>query len=105
MVTGPIPPKLGTLRELRALRLDRNNLTGTGFYIDVVCSKMVITLGDEPRVCVRRTHFREHKNILKMRPSLFFPCYALAGHIPKELGALSKLQVLQLRDNKLSGEC
>lgn len=30
-------------------------------------------------------------------------CRALAGHIPEELGALSKLQKLHLWENKLTG--
>ncbi|CAN0231703.1 unnamed protein product, partial [Hapterophycus canaliculatus] len=36
-------------------------------------------------------------------PSLFLPSRALAGDIPKELGALSMLQRLVLYNNKLTG--
>lgn len=40
----------------------------------------------------------------RISPFLLVGCRVLAGQIPKELGALSKLRDLRLRSNNLTGE-
>lgn len=83
-LAGPIPPELGALSELRELRLPNNNLTGKHFRFS----------GGFASVVDYHTDSMDDPTIR---------C-AFTGLIPKELGALSKLETLWLSRNDLTGE-
>ena len=75
-LTGPIPPELGGLTNLRELNLGWNDLTGS-----------------IPPELGSLTELRE----LNLRHN------GLTGPIPPELGGLTELRVLWLADNRLTG--
>ena len=75
-LTGPIPPKLDNLAELRYLHLDGNNLTGP----------IPPELGNLAKLTL-----------------LHLDSNDLTGPIPPELGNLTNLSVLSLASNDLSG--
>ena len=75
-LSGEIPPELGTLTNLRSLRLDSNRLSG----------KIPLELGSLA-------------NLKEMRLS----DNQLSGKIPLELGSLTNLEILNLGRNQLSG--
>ena len=74
-LTGPIPPELGNLRNLRWLNLRLNNLTGP-------IPPELAQLGNLRQLDVGTNR--------------------LSGHIPPELGQLGELQGLSLRGNRLT---
>ena len=74
-LTGPIPPELGNLANLRELNLSRNNLTGP-------IPPELGQLGN-----LRQLSLAENR---------------LSGHIPPEIGSLGELQSLGLGGNLLT---
>ena len=85
-LTGPIPPELGLLTQLRRLILSDNDLTGP-----------------IPPELGRLTQLQE-LNISSAAATIFAGVRGqLTGPIPPELGALTKLKRLDLGFNELSG--
>ena len=99
-LTGPIPPELGTLTNLRRLFLYENNLTGT----------LAPALGDLSNLEYLRL---DNNNLTGPIPPelgnlsnlvrLFLYGNNLTGAIPPALGALTNLEVLFLLNNNLTG--
>lgn len=76
MITGNIPEELGLMRNLKALRLNNNNLTG----------KVPDSLGNLSKL----EYFYLHENELK-------------GEIPESIGDLTSLTLLSFRGNDFIG--
>ena len=80
-LTGTIPPELGTLTQLELLDLRRNQLSG-----------------EIPATWGTSTHPLPNLTALDLANNL------LTGTIPPALGALTQLELLYLRVNRLGGE-
>lgn len=96
---GSIPRELGALSELKQLDLSGNEFTGE------ICQARITTTTSgfemfHTDTCLSRL---SRSRVLRSRPK---PAFALplAGPIPGNLGALSKLKELVLYNNKLTGE-
>ena len=99
-LAGVIPPEIGTLSELRILRLYKNDLLGPiPTWIGALTNLEVLSLssndftGSIPSWIGDLIHLEE----------LYLSYNNLSGPIPSEIGALNNLVVLWLHNNKLSG--
>ncbi|MCY3698553.1 MAG: Ig-like domain-containing protein [Gemmatimonadetes bacterium] len=99
-LTGPIPPTLGALSQLRTLNLSGNSLTGPippefgGLAaLDTLDLGLNALTGPIP----------PELGALSQLKVLRLPENSLAGPIPRELGRLAQLEELQLRENSLVG--
>lgn len=121
LASGPIPPELGNLRELKQLFFDYNYLTCNDVFFCLKTDCM-----DESCICVGEYEISElvgylllyliyrvrvgEKVFLVAGENVFFPpanvvlTLAFTGSIPPELGNLGALQQLSLERNQLSGE-
>jgi Leucine-rich repeat (LRR) protein len=99
-LTGPLPPEIGSLSNLRFLYLQDNNLTGPiPSEIGDLASLLYLYLGENPlggSIPARIT------DLTGLR-ILYLPKAQLEGPIPADLGTLADLESVILFGNQLTG--
>lgn len=99
-LTGPIPPELSSLANLKKLNLDSNNLTGSiPPELGNLASLELLSFGSNHLTGSIPPELGNLANL----GILSLPSNALKGSIPPELGNLVTLDYLSLRSNALKG--
>ncbi len=99
-LSGPIPPELGGLSNLRSLYLNSNELSGViPPELGGLSNLQSLYLNSNELSGVIPPELGGLSNLR----SLYLNSNELSGVIPSELGGLSNLQILYLSSNELSG--
>ncbi len=100
-LTGPIPPELGSLTQLRVLHLDVNELSGPiPADLGSLANLEELKLGQNE---LSGPIPVELGNLVNLRLLSLDSNGYLSGPIPADLGNLANLRELELEHNKLSG--
>lgn len=96
--TGSIPEEIGSLTSLKNLKLSNNNLTG---MINIICLLIRKSICNNKVVVILILLFVDLAEVCFRKSEVSY--YNGSGHIPKQVGNLSSLLMLDVAFNKLTG--
>lgn len=99
LLSGGIPPDIGSCSSLTRLRLEKNRLIGALPDFSENCSLFFMDLSDNNIQGKLPSSLENCRNVTTINLSL----NNLTGFLPRELGNLMKLQALNLSHNSLGG--